>query len=290
MYNVWRLFGVVRDGFGDMLPALRAAFNDDPIDDRMAEVYGSRPRIAVFGLTVAGAGLGLGIQRVQPDLPYIEYINWPAAAAALVFAWLLRRYLFKHKKARCDDFPWLAASVAPAIGLLVLIDLILNLSTAFVSGAADQQRFGSVLVAVTQALGIAAAMTITMATLCFSRDWPKALLDLAIRLIVFRILIWVTTLVTIEIGIVGQVLGGLLEGLTGWAVPQWLKDLSDQVSYAILLGTAYLAIIGATWTVCRRSFGELIETGQVDILKAIEQMAGKPKQAERPGKDPTPSP
>ena len=42
-----------------------------------------------------------------------------------------------------------------------------------------------------------------------------------------------------------------------------------------------LAVIGATWTVCRKSFPELIETGQVEILATVERMAKDPEKLRR---------
>jgi len=124
-------------------------------------------------------------------------------------------------------------------------------------------------------------MTIAIGALCFSRNWSRALIDLAVRLLVFRILIWVTALVTIEIGVVGLVVGGIINGLTGWSLPDWVETLADQISYAVLLTTVYLAVIGGTWVVCRGSMRELIETGHVDILKGIGALATKPKKPKR---------
>lgn len=287
MYNLRHLSGIVRDGFSDMWPALRVAFNDSTEDDRMYEVYGSNPRIGVCALAILGAVLGMLFVKVGPNFQFMQYVSWPAVAVGLLFAAVIRRYLFSRQLAKKEDFPWLAASLAPAICLAVVIELIPDLTAGSVGSENDQARLGSVLVTLTQALSIAAAMTIAIATLCFSQQWPRALIDLATRLLVFRILVWVTTLVLIDIGIVGQLIGALVQGLTGWSLPQWLADLSDQLSYALLLTTVYLAIIGATWTVCRQNFGTLLETGQVDILKAIEkltkkQKSKKPKKPKKP--------
>ncbi len=287
MYNLVHLLTVVRESFGDMLPALKSAFDADPSDDRMNEVYGPKPRVTVVALAVLGALLGFAFAQWGPTLPgnqqVEQYVNWPAVGAALIFAGLLRRYLFSNKPSP-DDFPWLAASLIPAIALVVLLNLVAALVSGAITSSAEGSWFGALLVAITDALGVAAAMTIAIAALCFSRDWARALIDLAVRLLVFRILIWVTALVTIEIGIVGEVLGSVINGITGWTLPAWVETLADQISYAALLITAYLAVIGGTWVVCRRSMAELIETGHVDILKGIGELAQKPKK-KKPGKD-----
>jgi hypothetical protein len=43
----------------------------------------------------------------------------------------------------------------------------------------------------------------------------------------------------------------------------------------------YLAIIGATWTVCRSSFPRLLEVGQVDVLQEVQALAVDPVTRER---------
>ncbi len=285
MYDPKRLYRIAHQGLSDLWPALRLAFNRDPSDDRLNLVYGPWPRATVIALAVAGILLGESWARLGPALPFGEYVHWPAVAVGAIFAALIRRYLFGGD-ARDDDFPWLAASLVPAFALVMLVSPLLGITRVQPADAAAQAEpstvgLGDVLVAVTDEIGIAAAMTIAVATLCFSRRWARALFDLGVRLAVFKVMVWVTALVLLEIEIVSRVVGAMVHALTGWSMPEWLKELSDQLSYAGLLTVAYLAVIGATWTVCRRSFPELLEHGQVNILDAIVAQANDPEAAAR---------
>ena len=273
MYNVRWLAHVARDGLDDLLPAVRQAFNDDPLDDRLSLVYGPRPRLRIVLLAIAGIALGIALPNFITAWSFREEINWPAVVVGIIHAALFRRYLFRSGQARADDFPWLAASLAPATVLLMLLAV-----ASAVLGSEDV-GIGVVLVAITDALGVAAALAIAVAALCFSRDWVRALADLAVRLLVFRIMVWVTVLVMLEIGIVGPVVSGILRGMFNIDVPDWLPELFDQISYAGLMAVVYLAVIGATWTVCRDSFAELLASGHVNVVEAVAAMADDPKRA-----------
>ncbi len=285
MYNVKRLTGIAREGLSDLWPALRQAFNRDPTDDRLDQVYGPWPRATVIALALAAVMAGEAFARLGPSLPFDEYVHWPAVAVGALFAALIRRYLFTGQGAREDDFPWLAASLAPAFALVMLLSPLLRLMRVGPGSAAAPTEqgadLGAVLVALTDEIGIAAALTIALAALCYSRNWMRALIDLGVRLLVFKIMVWVTALVLLEIGIVGRIVGAAVHAITGWSLPEWLKELSDQLSYAGLLTVAYLAVIGATWTVCRRSFGELLEHGHVNVLDAVVAMAEDPDKRDR---------
>lgn len=262
-----------------MAPAVRQAFNDDPADDRLELVYGSRPRLNIIGIAIAGIVAGSLIAGFGPNFAIKQEINWPAVLVGVAFATLIRRYLFRSAQARAEDFPWLAASLAPAVVLLMAVSMV----SRFAGGPDGPDTvstigLGNVLVAITDALGVAAAFTIAVTALCYSRNWLQALWDLAVRLLVFRIMVWVTALVMLEIGVVGPIVSGLLRGVFGIRLPDWLPELFDQLSYAALLSVVYLAVIGATWTVGRKSFDELLATGQVDILATIAAMAEDPEK------------
>ena len=289
MYNLSKLLRVASTGLKDMGPALRAAFTDQATGDRLALVYGPNPRTTLIALAAIAAVLGEWFARAGPELPFRQYLDWPAVFVALPFAILLRRYLFQRKPT-ADDYPWLAASLIPPVVICLAISPLATLlfGAAPDSGLDAEYRrtaLGEALMWITGEIGIAAAFTIALAALCYSRDWLRALMDLAVRLLVFRIMIWVTALVLIEIGIVGRLIGGVLNALFGWSLPEWAKVLADQVSYASLLTLAYLAIIGGTWTVCRRSFAELLSSGHVDVIAALEAEAQPPKPEQE-----TPSP
>lgn len=281
MYNVRWLARVARAGLADLLPALRAAFNRRTDDDRLALVYGAHPRRNVVLLAVGGIVAGGLIGEIASQVPLSDQINWPAVGVGALFAAIIRRYLFATEQADVDDFPWLAASLAPAVVLLMALAVI----EAFVApargggpatSATALAVTGRILIAVTNAIEVAAALTIAVAALCFSRRWLVALKDLAVRLFVFRLMVWVTALVMLEIGIVGRIVGGILSSVFGVSLPPWLTELMDQVSYAVLMSVVYLAVIGATWRVCRRSFARLLESGQVNVLETVAAMASNP--------------
>ena len=286
MYNIRHLFDIGYQGLSDLVPAVRQAFNADPTDDRLNEVYGKSPRASVIGISILAIAAGELIGRYAANLPFTEFIHWPAVVVGLVFALLLRRYLFYDGSAREgvheSDFPWLAASLVAPLGLLIIESFMSQiLAPRADPGDAQQIFIGKVALFITHELGVAAAMTIAVAALCFSRDWLHALFDLAVRLLVFRVMVFVTTLVMLEIGIVGPIVGAVLRGIFGFRLPEWLPDLADQLSYAGVMIVIYLAVIGATWTVCRQSFDELLHTGHVDILKTIEELADDPKRRQK---------
>lgn len=289
MYNIKHLLGIAREGLTDMGPAVRQAFNADPDDDRLDQVYGASPRASIIGLSLLGILLGELLTHFGPDLPMSRFIHWPAVLLGLIFALALRRYLFAGEQARDgvqeQDFPWLAASLAAPLALVVLEFLVGQVLGEMSAEPGDPPGsglfLGRFLVMLTHALGVAAAMTIAVAALCFSKNWARGLLDLAKRLLVFRIMVFVTTLILLKIGIAGPIISGILRGLFHYSIPEWVGEFADQVSYAGIMSVIYLAVIGATWTVCRRSFGELLATGEVDILQTIEDMAEDPKQKQK---------
>jgi len=282
MYNVKWLVEVARKGLTDLVPAVRRAFNDDPGDDRLVLVYGKRPRTYIIVIAVAGAGAGALFSLFGPDFPFKDAINWSAVLIGSTYATLIRRYLFSGSKAQPADFPWLAASMVPAVFLLMVISVLAHVAPD-TSSTSDHALFsvGNLLVAITDALGVAAAMTIAFAALCYSRNWLHALWDLAVRLVVFKFMVWLTALILLDIGIIGPLIASLLARVFGIHIPDWLPELVDQVSYAALLSVAYLAVIGATWTVCRRSISELLETGHVDVLATVAAMSIDPEKTRK---------
>ncbi len=183
MYNLKHLFGIARSGLSDMLPAVRQAFNDDTNDDNLDEVFGANPRYRILGLIVAGILVGELIKwmfQAVLVVNYIinEYVNWSAVVIGMAFALLFRRYLFESGHAKEGDFPWLAASLIPAAVLIAVIAFFRQFfdgSLDLIGSAPVWAGFGAVLLACVNALGVVAALTIAVAALCFSKDWPKAL-------------------------------------------------------------------------------------------------------------------
>jgi hypothetical protein len=281
VYNVWHLLTVARSGLDDMAPALRRAFNRDRADDRLDEVFGPRPRLAIAVLTVGGIALGQAIERLSGFWVFTDYVNASAVIIGALFALRIRGYLFGGDRAREEDFPWLAASIIPAAIALVLVAFVSRVfggGIEFLNDAPFWTRIGGVLVAAVDSMGVAAALTIAVAALCYCRNWGKALRDLAAQLFLFKLAVFLMVLLIIEIGIVGPILAALLDAFLGIRFPAWLSEFVDQLSYAGLMFTIYFAVIGSVWMVCRRSFGQLLVTGDAEILATIKQMAESPKQ------------
>ncbi|MFK8015042.1 MAG: hypothetical protein AB8G17_06345 [Gammaproteobacteria bacterium] len=280
MYNLKWLSRVARQGLSDLAPSIRQSFNDNPDDDRLTLVYGEMPRRNILIIALLGWLGGAIFARGFAQWPFIDLVNWPAVALAAIHALLIRRYLFETEHARPDDFPWLAASMAPAVGLLA----VFSFASTLIAGPEGTSTtvlawIGTTLIALTHALGVAASFAIALAALCYRPDWPRALVSLAKQLFMFRLMVFVTTLIVLEIGIVGPIVSQLLQNILGFSVPDWLPDLFDQLSYAGLLGIVYLAVIGATWTVCRQRFGHLLSSGDVDVLSTVAAMAVDPEKS-----------
>ncbi len=285
LYDIRWLTHVARQGLEDLAPAVRQAFNADTTDDRLELVYGRPARRRIIALAVAGFVAGVLIDQALDGMQFAHLINWPAFALGAAHAVLVRRYLFSGQAGE-QDFPWLAASMVPAVVLLMAISLVSPVWPSAAQNSADMaDGIGPLLVAITDAIGVAAVFAIAVATLCFSRQWVSALMNLAVRLLLFKIAIWIIVRVLLEIGIVGPILAGILRGVFGIEIPDWLPELADQLTYFALMSMAYLAVIGATWTVCRRNFAELLRSGEVNILKALSALANqpKPKPEDQPG-------
>lgn len=283
MYSPRHLFRVARRGFADMLPALQKAFNDRHDDDHLDRVFGPRPRLTVLAVTIVGIVLGYGLQGMLGGFFVFEFINVAAVLFGAGYALVFRNYLFHDPAAGEDDFPWLAASLIPPALALVLVAFGGRWLDSFatIPGAPAWTSIGGMLDALADSLAVAAGLTIAVAALCYARAWRAAVKALVTRLIAFKIMVWVMVLVFVKIGIVGPILGALIENMLGIDLPDWLGEFADQLTYAALMTTIYLAIIGGTWTACRRSFGRLLREGEVDVLETLRTMAEPPEKRRR---------
>lgn len=267
-----------------MVPALRRAFNKRRDDDRLDRVFGPRPRAAILVVTVAGIILGRGLESTFGPGLVTDNLDLSAVLIGATYALLIRRYLFSSGQASSADFPWLAASLIPAAAALVLVAFVDNTASGnleTIPGAPLWTDFGAVADALADSLAVAAGLTIAVAALCFSENWGRALKDLAVQLLVFKILVFVMVLVIVEIGVVGPILATALEVVLGVRVPGWVGDFADQITYAALMTTIYFAVIGATWMVCRKTFAQLLETGDAEILQAIKAMSESPTRRKK---------
>lgn len=266
-----------------MLPALQQAFNDRHDDDRLDRVFGPWPRVTVLAVTLIGILLGYGLQEALEGFAIFEFINIAAVLFGVGYALAYRQYLFHDSAASEDDFPWLAAALIPPVLALVFMAFAGRWLDGFerLPGAPVWTSVGGMLDALADSLAVAAGLTIAVATLCYSKAWRNAFKALVRRLIVFNIMVWVMVLLFVEIGIVGPILGVLVESFLGVDLPDWLGEFANQLTYAALMTTIYLAIIGGTWTACRRSFGQLLRDGEVDVLKTLQTMAETPEKRRR---------
>lgn len=284
IYNVTQLLRIAGAGLSDMAPALHRAFKGSRNDDRLNLVFGPRPRAVIAALIVAGIVFGRLLELILGPGLISENLDISAILIGAAYALLIRRYLFSSRRARRADFPWLAASMIPAAAALVLVAFIENTASGnleTIPSGPLWTDFGAFADALADSLAVAAGLTIAVAALCFSENWIRALKDLAVQLLVFKLLVWLMVLVIVEIGVVGTVLAALVEHLLGIEVPEWLGEFADQLTYAALMSVIYLAVIGATWVVCRKTFPELLKTGEAEILQAIKAMSETPAQREK---------
>lgn len=276
-------------GVRDMRPALTRAFNSDPTDDRLDDVFGPQPRRRVAALILSAIAAGELFLAFAPEFGLKWELNWSAIVVVVGYAVALRRYLFGNGLAGVGDFPWLAGSIIPAAVALMLVAFVRSVAGGALVPDADAPSFtvvGKLLFELTSAYGVAAGVTIALAAVCFSRRWWTAVRDLAVNLFVFKLLLWITVLVLIDIGIVGRILAAMLDAILGIRFPGWLADFADLISYAALLGTVYTAIIGATWVVCRQQFPALLAGDDVNVVAEVVSMGKlpskkKPKKARK---------
>lgn len=266
---------IAADGFDDMAPALRRVFNDDPLDDNLSRVFGPRPRLGVVLVTLAAIALGLVVTWLTYDFDPARLVNWPAAFTCIAFALAVRRYLFDGGDAGDGDFVWLVATIIPATALLVLLSLATGLwreGIETVDGAPVWAFVGGVAKWLADGSAVAAGVAIAFAALCYSRNWVSALWRVAWQLVVLQLVLAVILFIMLEISLMERILSAIVDAVFGFRLPPWLGEFVDQLTYAAILFALYFAIIGATWTVCRESFPQLLAQGEVDIIETVRRL------------------
>jgi hypothetical protein len=266
---------IALDGFDDMAPALRRVFNDDPFDDNLSRVFGPRPRLGVVLVTLAAIALGLVVTWLTNDFDPARLVNWPAACTCIAFALAIRRYLFDGGEASGDDFVWLIATIIPATALLVLLSLATGLwqdGIETLEGGPAWASVGGVVKWLADGSEVAAGVAVAFAALCYSRNWVTALWRVAWQLLVLQLVLAIILFIMLEISLMERILSALVDSLFGFRLPPWLGEFVDQLTYAAILFALYFAIIGATWTVCRESFPQLLAEGEVDIIETVRRL------------------
>ncbi|MEM9171101.1 MAG: hypothetical protein AAGA84_00195 [Pseudomonadota bacterium] len=282
MIRPGNLLRIAREGFKDMGPALRQAFNERRDDDHLDRVFGQRPRLTIVGLTViamvVGGWLESSVQIVWP----LDQVAWPAIFCAVALALPIRRYLFRLGQASIDDFPWIAACVIPGVAIATVVSLVIGLAdidSVLIEDSPVFTRIFSIGVIAAQALAVGAALGLAYAALCYSRNWLNALWELLWLLFILKLTLWFFEEILLEIGILDAILSEILYVTLSIRLPDWLGDMADQISFGLLVLSLYLAMLGATWTVCRKTFPTLLKTGEVDIIKTVRRMLDPPDEA-----------
>lgn len=279
--KVAHLIRIAQEGFADMLPALQTAFNGSDDDDDLVSVFGARPRTAILILTVATIQLGYLLGAALEPYGWSQWVHWPIVLVAVGFAIPVRRYLFSTDKATEADFPWLTAVVIPAVTILTLLDFMnqtTNGEFTMLDDAPLWTAVGALLIWAANAVGEGAAVTLAFCALVFSRNWLEAIWDVVRLLFILKLVQWFFVTILLNIGIVDAIVSRIAEDILGLDIPHWAGDLSDQISYGILVLAMGLAVIGATWTVCRRSFAELLANGDVNIAATVRTVIDPPDE------------
>ncbi|MEM8546661.1 MAG: hypothetical protein AAGF46_00735 [Pseudomonadota bacterium] len=281
MIKLGTLARIAQAGFADMRPALVRAFNDSPHDDHLNQVFGTNPRLTIVLLSLAGLVSGRIIMHFAANFWPWEEIHWAAILASVMLALPVRRYLFRSDAVSDADFPWIAAAIIPAVGLgflLGLADALAVIDERLIEDAPLWTRGVTLAVCLAQATAVGATVALGYAALCYSRRWHVALWELVWLLLLLKLTLWFFETILLEIGILDAILSAIIESIFGVTFPDWLGDVSDQISFALLVFALYLAMIGATWTVCQQSFGELLTTGEVNIVRTVRRMLDPPDE------------
>ena len=273
MLSPLRLCAVAFHGLGDLRSA--ATESGEARNSVLRTAFGPRPYLAIVGIALLAGLLGALVDRVFFGGPSINVpsvtgltIQWTVLFGAVTFAILLRRVVFQKPPPANRDFDFLFSSLWIACAVIVTVAGVTGQIRVPLDAAHDVDP----LLLVVEILEAAAIFTVAVAALCYRKQWFGAAFDVVVRLIVFKFMIWLAVLLMVEIGIVGKIVGGIAHAVTGWRMPADIKEIIDRLSYAGLVSAAYLAIIGGTWTVCKQTFGDLVKTGDVDILAALQEL------------------
>ncbi len=297
MYDVRRLHSLAASGLWAMAKAV-LEFGREPATLRIfRRAWGFWPWT---GLLAAAIFAGLGgewIQERAPDRVFGNPVYWPLVLFALIAAWRVRAVLHGGDASEIAGHgvagdPLRARFHGLAVPLIFGGLQVLLVTSAVRTWRAERFSWPEtwpeqVLLAVSAGeglLGLAAAMAIGVASLSYRKQWLRAAIDFAVRLFVFGILVGVTVKVLEAIRPFSSVSAFLFEMFVADQLPASVRRVLDGVGNAGVTSIIYLGLIGGVWTVARRNFGKLLDSGDVDLLAALsEQVHG-----EEPGEQPTP--
>jgi len=86
VYNIKHLVRIARSGFDDMAPALRRAFNRDPSDDRLDQLFGAAPRTVIAGSIAAAIVIGAAVEAWLGRSLLTGHINFAAVLIGAAMA------------------------------------------------------------------------------------------------------------------------------------------------------------------------------------------------------------
>lgn len=300
MYDVKRLQGLASTGLKTMARAV-LKFGHEPGTYRIFQrAWGFWPWAGLFAAAVlAGLG-GEWIEVRWPDHRLAERVYWPLVLFAMIAAWRVRSVLYDGYAAEIDErgvaedrllarFNGLAVPLVAGGIQVLLVAAIVRLRRA--EDLSWPETWPEQVLAAVSAgdrlLGLAAAMAIGVASLSFRKEWVKAGIDFATRLFVFGILVGVTIMVLEAIRPFGSVSAFVYEFFVADQLPATVRRVIDGTGNAGVTSIIYLGLLGGIWTVAQRNFGKLLDSGDVDLLQALDEEVHGKKDSE--AKDPTAS-
>ncbi len=283
MYDVRRLHSLATTGLGAMARAV-LKFGREPATYRIFQrAWGFWPWAGLF-LAVAVAGFGGEWVEVQwPDHRLADRVYWPLVLFAMIAAWRVRAVLHDGHAGEIGEhgvaedrlqarFNGLAVPLVAGGVQVLLVAAVVRLGRT--EGLSLPETWPEQVLAAVSAgdrlLGLAAAMAIGVASLSFRKEWVNAGIDFAIRLFVFGILVGVTVTVLEAIRPFGSVSAFIYEFFVAGQLPATVRRVIDGAGNAGVTSIIYLGLLGGLWTVAQRNFGMLLDSGDVDLLKALD--------------------
>ena len=281
MYDVRRLQTLALTGLRTMAKAVLAFGREAAAYRVFRRAWGFWPWV---GLSVAAALAGFGGEWIEwrwPDHRFADRVYWPLLLFATIAAWRVRAALHDSEIDDLDiaedrleaRFNGLAVPlVAGGIQALLAATIFRIFRTGgFSWPEAWPEQVLAAVAAGDRLLGLTAAMAIGVASLSFRKEWLNAVIDFAVRLFVFGILVGVTVMVLEIIRPFSSVSSFVYEQFVAGQLPATVRRVIDGVGNAGVTSTIYLGLLGGVWTVAQRNFGKLLELGDVDLLEALDE-------------------
>ncbi len=292
MYDVRRLHSLAVSGLRAMAKGARELGREPASHRIFRAAWGLWPWAGLLAAaTLAGLG-GEWIEGRWPDHRFADRVYWPLVLFAVIAAWRVRAVLHEgyageiETQGAAEDtlrarFNGLAVPLIAGGFQVLLVASIVRTWRA--RGLSWPETWPEQVLAAVSAgdrlLGLAAAMAIGVASLCFRRRWLKAGFDLAIRLFVFGILVGITVQVLEAIRPFSSVSAFVYEFLVAGQLPAAVRRVLDGAGNAGVTSIIYLGLLGGVWTVAQRNFGKLLDSGDLDLLEALDELVDSEETA-----------